>query len=158
MSPRPASREPSGFTLIEILVVFAIMTLLIGILMPMGRHQRDRAALASSAHQIASAMRLTRSRAVVENRPMAFLIDIKRDLYRAGLAAPTAIPPGYQVALMTTEDQLLSESVGSIRFYADGSSTGGGIALTSAAGRYDILVDWLTGGISVHESGGSARH
>jgi general secretion pathway protein H len=148
----------AGFTLIEVLVVFAIMALIVGILMPLGARQRERAALASSARQIAAAMRLTRSRAVVENRPMAFLVDVQKDLYRAGMAAPTALPPAYRVALMTTEDQMLSDSVGSIRFYADGSSTGGGVALSGAAGRYDILVDWLTGGVSVHEFGGSTRH
>jgi general secretion pathway protein H len=45
----------------------------------------------------------------------------------------------------------LGPSVGSIRFFPDGSSTGGGVLLESDQAGYDVLVDWLTGGISIHE-------
>ena len=49
----------AGFTLIEILVVLAIMVILAAIVAPFGARPRERAALAKDAREIAEALRLT---------------------------------------------------------------------------------------------------
>lgn len=148
----------AGFTLIEILVVLAIMVILVAVVAPFGARPRERAALAKDAREIAEALRLTRSRAIVTNRPMVFLVDVRQSVYRAGgSTAPASLPSGTRLALTTTEDQELSDAVGTIRFYPDGSSSGGGVAIADAVGRYDVLVDWLTGGVTIHELPASAR-
>jgi len=155
---QPATGGKAGFTLIEILVVLAIMVVLAAVVAPFGARPRERAALAKDAREIAEALRLTRSRAIVTNRPMVFLVDVRQRLYRAGGATvPASWPSGTRLALTTTEDQELSDAVGTIRFYPDGSSTGGGVAIAGAGGRYYVLVDWLTGGVTIHERPASAR-
>ena len=40
---------------------------------------------------------------------------------------------------------------GAIRFFPDGSSTGGEIMLAGAAGTFFVRVDWLTGRIRIDE-------
>ena len=60
------------------------------------------------------------------------------------------MPTGSHITLYTAQEEQLSGTIGAIRFFPDGSSTGGGVALSLGAERYDILVDWLTGGVSVH--------
>ncbi len=143
--------DAKGFTLLELVVALAIAALLVAIVMPLGLHRRDHDALASSAHDIAAALRLARSRAIVANRPATFVVDVENGFYRpAGASAARPVPTGSHIALYTAEEEQLSGTAGAIRFYPDGSSTGGGIALSLGRDRYDILVDWLTGGVSLH--------
>jgi general secretion pathway protein H len=151
-SVRAERRGSAGFTLVEILIVLAIMVAVIAILIPMGGRQRQHAQLAAGARQVAEGLRLTRSRAILDNRPAAFLIDVQQDVFRvAGAAAPEALPLGVSVVLFTTEDATNGTSVGAISFYPDGSSTGGGVSLSAAGEAYLVRVDWLTGGISIDE-------
>ncbi|MFC6669230.1 GspH/FimT family pseudopilin [Marinobacterium aestuariivivens] len=46
------------------------------------------------------------------------------------------------------------ESGPSIRFYPDGSSSGGTVVLTGSGGRYEIGVDWLTGRVRIDDGSG----
>jgi general secretion pathway protein H len=136
-------------------VALAIAALLLVLVLPTGQHRRAHDALRAGAHEIASALKLTRSRAILANQPASFVLDVETGFYRpAGASAGRPVPSGSHVTLYTAEDEELSKSVGAIRFYPDGSSTGGGIALSLGSERFDILVDWLTGGVSIHERAG----
>jgi general secretion pathway protein H len=141
-----------GFTLIELLVVIAIAALLLALVVPTGQHRREHDALTTGAHEIASALRLTRSRAILANQPTSFIVDVAAGFYRpAGASAAVPMPAGSHVTLYTSEEEALSDGVGAIRFYPDGSSTGGGVAISLGHERIQVLVDWLTGGVSIHE-------
>jgi general secretion pathway protein H len=145
-------RQCTGFTLVEVLIVLAIMVAIIAILMPMGARQRQHAQLAAGAREVAEGLRLTRSRAILDSSPAAFLIDVRQNLFRvAGAAAPEELPSGVIATLLTRKDATNGTSVGAIRFYPDGSSTGGGVSLSAAGEAYLVRVDWLTGGISIDE-------
>lgn len=147
-----------GFTLIEVLVVLAIMVLVVAIVVPMGVGERAHARIAAGAHEIAEGLRLTRSRAILTDRAADFLVDVNTDTFRvAGAMAPVALPRDLKITLSTTEDLLKGDSIGAIRFYPDGSSTGGGVTLVGAEDRYLVAVDWLTGGISIHQQHASPR-
>lgn len=147
-----------GFTLLELVITLAIIALLLALVMPSGARQRERVELASSAREVAAALRLTRSRAILADRPAVFVVDLRRALYRAaGAKAAKPFPRGIELALVTTQEEELSPAIGTIRFYPDGSSTGGGLVLSRGNGRYDILVDWLTGGVSIHARRQAAR-
>jgi general secretion pathway protein H len=150
-------RPPHGFTLIEMLVALAVVALLVAVLMPNTSRRHDRAELEAGARAVGSSLRLTRSRAIATSRESAFVVDVEQAAYRpAGSRQPVALPKGVRVALFTAEDQELSRTVGAIRFYPDGSSSGGGVALMLEGLRYDVLVDWLTGGVSIHAGTASA--
>ena len=139
-----------GFTLIELLVVLVIASLLLAFIIPFGGGHRERAELARSVDDMASALRMTRSRAIRDDRPEAFLVDVGATRYRgADTARLGGFPAGTRLTLVTTEDEKQSAALGSIRFFPDGSSTGGGITIVKGTLRYDVLVDWLTGGVSI---------
>jgi len=141
-----------GFTLIELVVVLAIVALVLGLTMPHLGRRPGRAELVSSAHDIAASLRMSRSRAITENRPRSFLADTRSATFGlAGQGSLRALPRGIGLSLYTTEDQEIADSVGTIRFYPDGSSTGGGVALVEGELKYQVLVDWLTGGVSINE-------
>lgn len=141
-----------GFTLLELVVALAIAAILFTVVVPIALHRRGHSELARSARDLGAALRLTRSRAIAADRPAALVVDVGNALYRpAGAARPSAFPRGTRVRLLTTEDEELSGTTGAIRFYPDGSSTGGGVMLSLGRDRYDVLVDWLTGGVSLYE-------
>ena len=82
------------------------------------------------------------------------MIDTDRGRYRPSGGTAVSLPPSVRLTLFTTTQEQLSPGIGAIRFYADGSSTGGGVRLAQGDRRYDVLVDWLTGRISIN--GGEA--
>lgn len=140
-----------GFTLLELTVALLIAALLLVMVVPSGNHRYASAELRVSARDVAAALRLTRSRAIAANREAEFALDLAHAVYRpAGAAAPVPLPNGTRIALFTAEEEMLSDTAGAIRFFPDGSSSGGGVALSRGGERYDVLVDWLTGGVSIH--------
>lgn len=147
-----------GFSLLELVVALTVAALLFAIVAPTGLGRRERAELASNAGAVAAALRATRSEAILADKPADFVVDVDKALYRVGGRAPARQLVGApKITLYTTTDETLSKAVGAIRFYPDGSSTGGGIALSRDGRRYDVLVDWLTGEVSVHEQAEPAR-
>jgi general secretion pathway protein H len=89
---------------------------------------------------------------------LVFAVDVEARRF-AGVAAGAVgeLPRGASVVLTTSQDQAVSASLGAIRFFPDGSSTGGGVAILRKPDRYDVLVDWLTGAVSIHEQHASDR-
>jgi len=149
---RAGFRDCDGFTLIEVLVVLAIMVIVVAVVMPLGAGQREHAQIAASTRQVAEGLRLTRSRAILTDRTEDFLVDVNNDSFRAaGAVAPVTLPPELKITLSTAEDLVKDASIGAIRFYPDGSSTGGGVTLAGAGDRYLVAVDWLTGTISIRD-------
>jgi general secretion pathway protein H len=147
-----------GFTLIELLVVMAIAAFLIVLVAPSGVRQRDRAELAGSARAIAAGLRLARSQAIASARPTVFVVDVaSRHFTSAAGGLVGEMPRGASIALTTAEDEVATASVGAIRFFPDGSSTGGTVAILRRPDRYDVRVDWLTGSVSIHEQDASAH-
>lgn len=148
----------SGFTLLELVVALAIAALLFVLVLPAGSRQRDHAEMATTARTVAAALRATRSRAIVAGEPELFEVDVQRAAYHAaGAPAAQALPRGVRVVLYTAQANQNGETAGAIQFYPDGSSTGGGVTLLRGDDRYDVLVSWLTGGVSVHEQPANAR-
>jgi general secretion pathway protein H len=145
-----------GFTLIEMLVVLAVAALIVSLVMPRLTGAQERAALRTAAHELAAGLRSTRSRAMTRSHSEVFVLDTRTGAFRAGTRAGVErIPGGIGVALTTVAQDQDGGSQGGITFFADGSSTGGGIALTSGKDRNTVLVDWLTGRVSIAEASGA---
>ncbi len=148
--PQPAA-GPAGFTLLEILVVLAIvgfaLVLVVGYRPPWSRGF----AVDTIAAELSSELRLVRSQAITENRAVALELDVKGHRYRVGSAALRSLPASLSIQMLTIAGQREGADVGSIRFNPDGSSTGGRIVLAEGPRRVAIGVDWLTGRVSVSD-------
>jgi general secretion pathway protein H len=138
-----------GFTLFELLVVIAVIGLIVALVPGFMLRSQPRLDVSVAAHAIADGLRRTRSDAVLLNRPQVFALDVDEHLFRAGDATPVQIDRGIALSFLTARSALLSERVGQIRYFPDGSSTGGRISLARAGWRADVRSDWLTGLVSI---------
>ena len=139
-----------GFTLLEILVVLAIAGLITALALPMMTGSQARADTRAAAREIAAALRMTRVLAMTDGATEAFQIDTAKGTFRAGsTGSPRRVPKGIQLVLVTTIGDRVSDSAGSIRFFADGTSSGGGVKLAKGDNGEIVRVDWMTGRISI---------
>ena len=142
-----------GFTLLELIAVLAILALATALIPPMLSSGKDKADLKMAVREIAASLRETRSIAMASDRSQALMVDVDHGLFRAGGSERAhAVAPGIRLSLLTVAQERVERGIGSIRFFPDGSSTGGRLTLTQGDRRSDVLVDWLSGRISVGEA------
>ena len=146
----PAAR---GFTLIELLVVLAIIGLLL-VLVP-GFLWRPQPGLEVrvAARSLADGLRQTRSDALATNRERVFTVDVEERRFRPGQDRPLEPLNGaLELGLETARSELVDAGSGQIRFFPDGSSTGGRITVTMHEQRAAVVVDWLTGQVDIGDA------
>lgn len=103
-----------------------------------------------AARAIADGLRETRSDAVVGNREQVFSIDVEQRLFRAGEGKPLKqLDREIELRLYTAQSELIDDASGRIRFFPDGSSTGGAIGVGLDGQQAAVTVDWLTGQVTI---------
>ncbi len=65
------------------------------------------------------------------------------------------IPETVDLTVVTAQSEIISKGLGSIRFFADGSSTGGRVTLERGKAAWQIDINWLTGQIELEDTSGS---
>ena len=143
--PRSITCRGKGFTLVELLVVLVIATLVLALVGTSISRSVSGAELRTAANKLAASLRYTRTRAILDKQEQVFLVDTENRRYQAPLRPPVELPEGMDVELMTARSELTAESVGGIRFYPDGGSTGGYVRLDANGRIYRVNVAWLTG-------------
>lgn len=108
--------------------------------------------LKTSARQIAATLREARSLAIRDNREMAMIVDTEAKAYHlATQSRAQTLDEGLSVELTTAVSEQLDEGAGRIRFFPDGTSTGGRVRLSRGERSYAIIVDWLSGRVDIVE-------
>ena len=97
--------DERGFTLIELIVVLAILALATALVPPLLSGGRDRAAFQSTVREVAAALRETRSLAMTRDRSEALLVDVSHGVLRwGGSRGAHTVPKGIRLALLTTTE------------------------------------------------------
>jgi general secretion pathway protein H len=139
----------AGFTLLEVLIVLGIVALAVAALAPLAGLGRGAADLGGTVADLSAQLRAARSAAIRSNREAEIVLDVTgRRYWGTGAAAPRALPPRIAWSL-TSDSGEQAGGTGRIRFFPDGSSTGGSIGLRDGGANARIAVDWLTGAINV---------
>ena len=135
-----------GFTLLELLVVLAVISLVIAAVPVVMSGGVSGLALKADARDVADALRHARGRAIAINDEVVFNIDGESGRY--------AVTPGERAGALAdgTEVSVAPKSAsGAVRFFPDGGSTGGRITIVRDQRRYDVRIDWLTGQVTVDQ-------
>ena len=140
----------AGVTLLELLIVIALMGIVAALVVPMFGGPVSTSELRATARQLAAGLRLARSEAVSERRETFLVVDVAGKRFKVDREAREhALPSKVDLKLFTAQNDLVSENVGAIRFYPDGGSNGGRITVASGPRKFDVDVDWLTGRVAI---------
>jgi general secretion pathway protein H len=128
-------RGARGFTLLEVMIVLAIMSLAAAIAIPLLARSGGRAALGSAAQEVRVALAAAHSAAIAQDREVIFAGG--RGFYRVdGAPHALAASPGLSVEI---------EGGARIAFFPSGGATGGRVVVRSRNAQREIEVEALTG-------------
>lgn len=139
-----------GFTLIEMLAVIVLLAVAVTVA-AVTLHGRNGRQLDTTAQRIAAGLRDTRTRAMATSRPQWFVVDLRGRTFAAPGRDPHALPAGATVHVTSAAEDTTRAGVARIRYFPDGSSSGGRIALGDAHRSVQVNVDWLTGAVTVDD-------
>lgn len=147
-SPTGESRTARGFTLMELLVVLTILGLALILVMPTLNRLLPGLELRTEARDAASVLREARARAIGRNEEVTVVVDLERGALEVG--GRPALQLNRRIdAPVLSEVSHSGRAYTEIRFYPDGTSTGGRLTLALGEREEHVVVDWLTGAVSL---------
>lgn len=142
-------RSNAGFTLLELMIVLGIMVLGFGAVAINMSAGDDSRQLKVAARDLASGLRYTRSQAMISHSQATLDFDLSQNSYT--LTKQTKIQriaEDIDVTVRTAKEDL-QNGVAKLRFFPDGSATGGRIKLEKNKLAQEININWLTGQVSI---------
>lgn len=148
-----------GFSLLEVIVVITIIGLAYVLLPKMVFSGVSGAELRANARAVATGLRIARDAAINTKREAVMSLDMEnRQFTLPNNTKLHKLHEQLDVKLYTAQADLISEKVGTIRFFPDGSSNGGRVTVGTGERGFEIDVDWLTGHVTIKaKPAGDAR-
>lgn len=147
---RRAARA-GGFTLLEVLAVITLIAIALAVTAYSMNGGLDRARLDASAREVAAALRHTRLRAEATHTQQWFTLDLRARSYASPGRDPKILPNGVAVNVTSAAEDAPVAGVARIRFFPDGSSTGGHVVLSRKGRSARVDIDWLTGAVTLRD-------
>jgi general secretion pathway protein H len=145
------ARDCKGYTLLETLVVLGLLSMIMSLSLtthPLG----SRRSLESISTEIATLLQSAKIRAISQNAERTIVIDpLTRTLSAGSSDEPVMLGADVGIAVLTARRDV-KEGRAVIRFYPDGTTTGGTVQLKRGDRIVSIHLNWLTGQIR-RESG-----
>ena len=139
-----------AYSLIELLVVLAILSLIITITTPFLPNVIASSNVKTATRELASNLKQAQSLAINKQTETTVSLNIEQHNYMLGdKKTKLKLPDAANLSLITARSEQLSDVEGIIRFFPDGSSTGGQIKLSYINQEYIIDVHWLTGKVRI---------
>lgn len=150
---RPQTRQPqSGFSLLEMILVMAIIAIASLIAAAALGGGIDGIKLRSSAREVAAQIRFTRAQALATGQSQRFTIDPQAHTWTAPKGRHGTLPEQLGIVFIGAREVQPTRGEGAILFFADGASTGGRVQLKVKDAAWDIDVTWLTGQVRLRRA------
>ncbi|MCY7388670.1 MAG: GspH/FimT family pseudopilin [Burkholderiales bacterium] len=141
-----------GFSLLEVIAVITIMGLAYVLVPKMVFSGVSGAELRANARAVATGLRIARDVAINTKREAVMSLDMEnREFTLPNNSKLHKLHDQLDVKLYTAQADLISDKVGTIRFFPDGSSNGGRVTLGTGERGFEIDVDWLTGHVTIKD-------
>lgn len=149
-SPRGSELRQRGFTLLELLVVFAIGAMLVALVPPAFDRLRDVTQYRDTVRAIVVELRQARQQAKTYGKAVAFHVDLSTREFGIQGQTPKSVPKSLELKATVGRDESVDGvHLAAITFTPEGGSTGGTIELVRSSGAgVRIRVDWLLGQIT----------
>ena len=144
-------RIAPGFTLIEVMVVLVLVSIVITVAAVSLTRGLTGAKVRAAGQDLVAALRYTRAQAIVTRTQQVMEVDVESRSYVAPKRKSVQLPKDMEMRLLTAAEEQTGESSGRVRFYPDGSSTGGRIKLISGKRVWDVEIAWLTGEVKLRQ-------
>jgi general secretion pathway protein H len=138
-----------GFTLLEMLAVILLIGIAVAAVSISVTQGLTSARVRAASSELAGALRATRAQAIVRGQEQNFDVDTHANTYRDVKQNDVRLPKGMRVSITSAKEDQPNDHTGRIRFFPDGSSTGGRITLQSGKRQWHVNVSWLTGEVRV---------
>jgi general secretion pathway protein H len=143
-----------GFTLLEIMGVLGLIALAITVASYGLCRGLSGMRMRSAGHDLVAALRYTRGQAIVSGEEQKLELDVEKRSYKAPRRPVQELPKGLTLKLLTAASERTGDTTAAIRFFPDGSSTGGRVRLIRGEQASDVEIAWLTGEVRLREGTG----
>lgn len=145
------SREQKGFTLLELMIVMALLALMMGMVVPSmyGTWHREREK--ASLRQLMTTLRSARSLAATRHQRVRVFLDLGAGRYQLeGSSRAGDLSRSFRLGDAHLVWQDRDTRKGYIAFYGDGSSSGGHLVVKDGGGNNQVInVEIITGKVSL---------
>ncbi|MDD2759972.1 MAG: GspH/FimT family pseudopilin [Methylomonas sp.] len=153
----PIAGKQQGFTLLELIIVLLISVLGFAVVGSNISSGNQATRLKAAARDIASALRYAQGQALMSRKPVSVVIGLGDNSYRISSRSKIYhLDKEIDISLTVAEEEFAEDREGAIRFFGDGSSTGGRIVLEWGNLQQTIDVNWITGGVAISLVAGAA--
>jgi general secretion pathway protein H len=143
----------AGFTLLELMAVLAIIALVATSISLRTSRTFGVAYYRAVLTSTSAIMRQARSHAISNAQSQIVVIDLdRRHISIPSTGQGFDIPQEVEMLATVAESEHYPDGTVGIRFFGDGSSTGGTLAYAWRSQKYEIQVNWLTGHVAIHQS------
>lgn len=144
-----------GFTLLELLVVLGLAAIILALVLPRLGGGLEGLRVRTAARQVAALLRSARVHAIAGGQTVAVTVDPRGGTLqveppgRTGAPSRLAMPQGVRLAVLDEAARPRRDRPTRIRFSPRGGSDGGALDVTGAGRRISIVVDPLTGRVTI---------
>lgn len=147
-----AASAARGFTLLEMIIVLVISVLGFAVVGSNINTGNEATRLQAVARDLASALRYAQSQSLMIRQPVSVTIDLRDNSYRISNRNKIfRFEEEIDVSLTVAEEEFKPDEFGSIKFFGDGSSTGGRVVLEWGKQLRRIDVNWITGQVRISD-------
>ncbi len=147
-SPRVRQR---GFSLLELIAVIVLIAIVITVASVNASKSLGSARTRAVSRDLVAALRYTRGQAIVHGEQRTFDVDLEHMRYQAPGRESVAFPDGIEVRVLTAANEVSPDRVARVRFFPDGSSSGGRLSVVAGDRQWRVNIEWLTGEVALDE-------
>ncbi|OAI10079.1 type II secretion system protein GspH [Methylomonas lenta] len=148
-----AAKAAQGFTLLELIIVLLISVLGFAVIGSNISSGNQTTRLQAAARDIASALRYAHGQALMSRQPVSVAVNLAENSYRISNRDKIyRLDERIGISLIVAEEEFAEGQEGSIKFFGDGSSTGGRITLEWGPQLRRIDVNWMTGAVAIADA------